>query len=130
MVNIDIGGVRLSGPLFDGTSLRVIAAMMTEADDLIAARGLELVDEQFHQNFQNPTGAYESRTVVTQRGHNTKVITDQGTVYGPWLEGTSSRNQTTRFKGYSDFRKAAQQLDREATGIAQGVVNRRIGQLQ
>lgn len=35
-------------------------------------------------------------------------ISDGGVIYGPWLEGTGSRNQTTRFKGYGSFRKTAQ----------------------
>ena len=29
----------------------------------------------------------------------------KGYIYGPWLEGTSQRNQSTRFKGYGTFRK-------------------------
>src|SRR3546814_20243239 len=35
-----------------------------------------------------------------------------GPRYGPWLEGVGSRNNTTRFKGYHAFRKAADALDR------------------
>lgn len=38
-------------------------------------------------------------------------------IYGPWLEGTSSRNQTTRFKGYAMFRRTKQQLDKEKDRI-------------
>ena len=39
------------------------------------------------------------------------IIHDSKVIYGPWLEGISSRNQTSRFKGYSLFRKAHQQLE-------------------
>lgn len=38
-------------------------------------------------------------------------------VYGPWLEGVSSRNQTTRFKGYAMFRKTKQKLQGMARTI-------------
>jgi len=31
-------------------------------------------------------------------------------VYGPWLEGTGSRNQTTNFKGYKSARLATAAL--------------------
>jgi hypothetical protein len=46
-------------------------------------------------------------------------IDDGGVVYGPWLEGTSTRNATTRFKGYASFRRTAQWLNdtRKATVI-------------
>jgi len=40
------------------------------------------------------------------------MITDGGAVYGPWLEGASSRNQSTRFKGYGTFRKTAQYIQK------------------
>jgi hypothetical protein len=41
-------------------------------------------------------------------------VHDSGVVYGPWLEGTSSRNATTRFKGYSTWRRIRQRVEREA----------------
>ena len=50
-------------------------------------------------------------------------IHDSGVVYGPWLEGTSSRNQTTRFKGYSSFRKVKQWLEK---GIAPSVMKKHV----
>lgn len=45
------------------------------------------------------------------------IIHDSKCVYGPWLEGTSKRNQTTRFKGYSSFRLTAQWLNKQAPDI-------------
>ena len=45
------------------------------------------------------------------------MITDGGEVYGPWLEGTSSRNQSTRFKGYGTFRKTAQYIQKNLRKI-------------
>jgi len=45
-------------------------------------------------------------------------ISDGGVLYGPWLEGTSSRNQTTRFKGYASFRRTGQWLQRQAQRIS------------
>jgi hypothetical protein len=41
----------------------------------------------------------------------TAVIHDSNVVYGPWLEGTSARNRTTRFKGYGSFRRTGQWLN-------------------
>lgn len=46
------------------------------------------------------------------------IVTTSDAMYGPWLEGTGSRNMTTRFKGYHGFRVAGQELDAEAEGLA------------
>ena len=40
------------------------------------------------------------------------IIHDSKVEYGPWIEGTSSRNKTTRFKGYQMFKRARQKLQR------------------
>ena len=53
---------------------------------------------------QFTTGNYRRRINGISKGM-TGVITDGKVVYGRWLEGVSSRNQTTRFKGYFAFRK-------------------------
>jgi hypothetical protein len=47
-----------------------------------------------------------------------EAVTTDNATYGPWLEGTGSRNETTRFKGYHGFRQAGQELDRQAKEIA------------
>lgn len=44
-------------------------------------------------------------------------IDDSGVVYGPWLEGTSHRNMTTRFKGYASFRRTAQRVRAHAREV-------------
>jgi len=43
-------------------------------------------------------------------------------VYGGWLEGISSRNKTTRFKGYHAFRVMKEQLNRDKYDLAQPAV--------
>ncbi len=52
------------------------------------------------------------------------LVTDSDIVYGPWLEGTSSRNTTTRFKGYAIFRRTARSIDNEAVRIAEPYIQR------
>ncbi len=46
------------------------------------------------------------------------IVTTSNAMYGPWLEGTGSRNATTRFKGYHGYRIAAGELNAEAETIA------------
>jgi hypothetical protein len=51
------------------------------------------------------------------------LITDGGVIYGSWLEGTSSRNVTTRFKGYASFRKTEQWLQKKVDTEAKNFVH-------
>ena len=37
-------------------------------------------------------------------------VVQTNAVYGPWIEGTGSRNRTTRFKGYRTFRTIGQEM--------------------
>ena len=64
------------------------------------------------------TGHYR-RNMSTHREGLMAFLSDNGMIYGSWLEGIGSRNATTRFKGYSMFRRAAQMLEEIAPGVAQ-----------
>lgn len=106
------------GPLFaPGRSAEVIDRFLDAAKDDVAQEGYQLVHDRLSV-FKHPTGRYAGRVMI-ERAARDRVITDQGIVYGPWLEGTSSRNQSTRFKGYRIFRRVAQQLRRQVRPIAQ-----------
>ena len=62
------------------------------------------------------TGNYR-RNISTKVNNLNGLITDGGVIYGPWLEGESSRNQTTRFKGYFTFRKTSQELQKKSRKV-------------
>jgi len=70
---------------------------------------------------QHVDRVYTMPVVVADPAHET-VVTTELAMYGPWLEGTGSRNLTTRFKGYWGFRRAAVRLDAEAEAIAEKAV--------
>ena len=57
------------------------------------------------------------------------LIQDSNLVYGPWLEGTSSRNQTTGFKGYASFRTTREWLETMKRGIQEKMVRRIVRRL-
>lgn len=56
--------------------------------------------------------------------------TGTGAVYGPWLEGVSPRNFTTRFRGYNSFRRTSQWLERQAKKVLQSHVVRMARELR
>jgi hypothetical protein len=120
--------VKVRGPLFDGRAQAAIKAFLDEAKEAIADRGVNLVGDELAGSLQNPTGFYESR-IRTERRADDQFVTDSGVVYGPWLEGVSSRNQSTRFKGYRSFRQATQHLNEDAAEVAEGVLRKHLGEM-
>ena len=105
-----------SGPLFRLGGKPIEDAIDKAVIDILA-RGEELVTLDLYPGHGVITGQYRRGV----RGERTRarhgVIHDSKAVQGSWLEGTSSRNKSTRFKGYAMFRRARQQLDRERDGI-------------
>lgn len=113
------------GPLFDGRARRVFDDFEDELEEDGAEWALRHIRGTFHASFRTPTGYYESNV----RTHNTAggmEVWDgglAGPVYGPWLEGVGSRNNTTRFKGYHAFREAASALQRRIEGMGYRLMN-------
>lgn len=50
---------------------------------------------------------------------DTIVVTTDLATYGPWLEGTGSRNDVTGFPGYHSFRRAGAELEGQAQELAE-----------
>lgn len=109
----------VSGPLFDQRGPAAISDWADELEEEAAEWALNHIKGTFHTHFQNPTGYYESNVRVRNAAGGAEVWDGglSGPVYGPWLEGVGSRNQTTRFKGYRAFRKAAQALEARIESI-------------
>jgi hypothetical protein len=131
--------VTFSGPLFDGRAAAALAEGVRAVRDDLAAEGEKLTRAAFAASVKRPTGRFDrsvttTRTSRTYSSHSGRksytmpvvvdspstdtVVTSDLATYGPWLEGTGSRNVTTRFKGYHGFRRAAQQLERAAAARA------------
>jgi len=121
--------VTKSGPLFDGVAPDVIKAAQDEIEQEIGDYTVDKIQNELSSVLVNPTGYYRSR-VTTNRQADDISVTDGGVVYGPWLEGVGSRNKSTRFKGYSTFRRITQRVQSEVGPIAERVMSKYIGRLQ
>ena len=62
------------------------------------------------------TGHYRRNIHSMRQGLHGR-IDDGKVIYGAWLEGTGSRNATTRFKGYGSFRKVRQWLENQKLSV-------------
>ena len=74
------------------------------------------------------TGHYRRNVNGKVNGLNGR-ISDGGVLYGPWLEGVGSRNETTRFKGYGSFRRTAQELQKMVPQVLGRHLDRAIKEL-
>lgn len=121
-------GVEYSGPMFDGR----IKAVMREFLAAAVAKVTEMTDAELHRamgsRFRHPTGYFESKVLMVPVSELQRVISDD-VIYGPWLEGTSKRNQSTRFKGYKIWLRTRQKMRKLATPVAQEMLNGFIGRM-
>lgn len=106
----------VSGPIFhaDAAVEIMLNGISRSIADELRTRWLINLDSSIRVNRH----VYTSN-VVAQRDPDGWRVTDGGVIYGPWLEGTGSRNRTTRFKGYASLRRAAQDMEGRADIIAE-----------
>jgi hypothetical protein len=121
--------IRQTGPIFAGrnaqTITRHLEASIHELVELGEGQlakmlrprpaGVFLAVSQARRG-RGSVGHYR-RNVSTRFQHLAARISDGGVIYGPWLEGVSSRNARTRFEGYASFRRTGQWLQRQADRV-------------
>ena len=110
--------ITVSGPLFTGSHHEIEDAVRDTIRELIE-RGEQKVKAQLYPGHGLISGHYRRSVVGEMADSRHGRLHDSNVIYGPWLEGVGSRNETTRFKGYAMFRNAPEQLQREARGILQ-----------
>lgn len=129
-----------SGPFFTKRARPLRIALGRAVQDLV-----EMGEQRLDQVLRpSPAGVYlsisQARRGQASTGHYRRSIhgeakglkgriDDSKVVYGPWLEGISSRNKTTRFRGYASFRKTKDMLDKKAQGVLMKRVRQAIKEL-
>ncbi|MFI2349702.1 hypothetical protein ACH492_22145 [Streptomyces sp. NPDC019443] len=113
-----------TGPFRDGRFQRAASQYSDALNYAVAEHGEKLVKTRLNQVLKKQTPYYRLRITV-RRNRGGYEVTDQGVIYGPWLEGTGSRNApVTRFRGYATFRRVKPIVDRDANRIAIQLLNR------
>jgi hypothetical protein len=120
--------IRTDGPILTGTAGPIVTQMLEEAQREVAAQASADVHGFMNATFKNPTPYYETQVNIAQRGRDL-VVNDRGIVYGPWLEGVGSRNKTSRFKGYANWRRAFQGLGPKVQPLIDHAVQRFLSRL-
>jgi hypothetical protein len=125
-LNVDI---KQKGTIFSASATQAAAArMVVGINDDLAQEAYTRIQQRLGEVLRHPTGFYQSRIVVERR-QTYRGVSDSGVIYGGWLEGVSSRNRTTRFKGYSTFRLVKQSMQKDKAKLAQPTINAFIGEM-
>lgn len=129
--------INFRGPLFDGVAARKVTDIVQNTVRQLVEMGHEHLGELLRPR---PNGVYLAISDGGRSlGHYRRSIHDEvqslhgriddsRVVYGPWLEGTGSRN-TGRFPGYASFRRTYDWLQARAGGVLNGWANRIIREL-
>lgn len=110
-----------AGPLFttraEAESHRLVAACVTE----VAREAQNRLVGSMAGTFRRPTPYYWTQVwtdrVTLERAEVNDARSGQPMIYGPWLEGVSSRNRASRFKGYGIWRRVRQRIRGDAPVI-------------
>src|SRR5260221_8971813 len=92
------------GPLADGSAPAIVHAWADEVKRDIAQEGVNRLRGFRMNKSGRATGRYQSELQTSTLAYNDIRISDP-VVYGPWLEGSSNRNRSTRFRGYRLWRE-------------------------
>lgn len=126
-IEIDASAV---GPLFNGGGPPAVKQFLREAMDDVSAQARSEVMQILDRRIRHPTPYYETQITREKVSDDLFTVHDRDVVYGPWLEGTSERNRTTRFKGYAAFRKGMQAVQAKVPQLTAATLQRCIARLR
>lgn len=115
--------VNASGPIFDGSAERALGDFLEDASKNLGEYVQGEVQNRLKTVLRHPTGFYQSHIDIKVIDTHA-VVSDSGVIYGPWLEGVSSRNKRSRFKGYHTFRLVNQQIQAKSVDVAERDLHR------
>ncbi len=122
--------VTVAGPLMEGRGPAILQQFFDDATKLVAEAGRDELRKRATSKPRHPTGATAGAIVVRDFAKGRTIITDYPEVlYGPWLEGVSSRNQSTRFPGYRMFKLTRGRLRKRCGELVQGLLDRAVADL-
>jgi hypothetical protein len=129
MVDLNID-VSVRGPLFSAAAAPAVKDITHDVVTELVDEGEKRVVLQLYPGHGLKTGHYRRSIHGDMLSSLHGRIHDSKVVYGPWLEGVSRRNQTTRFRGYAMFRNAKQQIERITGAVMEQHVRRFLGRMR
>jgi hypothetical protein len=124
------------GPLFDGEADAAVKEWLDATKMEVARTGADWIRIAAHamdKSGRGGTGAAAEAVTVSRFGgfNDARILGGmvKGRVWWPWLEGDSTRNVKSKFKGYHVFRLTRLRLRRYVTPVAQQRLEEFIGRM-
>lgn len=111
-------GASVGGPIADGSAQQALIQWLDASKKDVADLAVDQLRSTKMDKTGRGTGHYQSEIKQSVLTFN-DILIDDPVIYGPWLEGTSQRNDSTRFKGYHLWRQTSQKIAQQAGDIAQ-----------
>jgi hypothetical protein len=126
--------VTIEGPLFDGEATAAVKEWLASTRKDLGVQAQAIVKAKAMKMNRSGRGgsgrAADAVQLVPGAAYvNVVGVSTKGEVWWPWLEGTSHRNQSTRFKGYHAFRLARGIVAKRARTTAQAALEEYIAQM-
>lgn len=123
---------RVEGPLGDGRAGEMSAEWARNTTQALAAKAVEILGEWPMNKSGRSRGAFRENLHERRRSDTLVSVPGMripGVTWGPWLEGTSQRNRSTKFKGYHLFSETAKQVDEVVPAVAQEQLDKLLSQM-
>lgn len=121
--------VNVSGAVVDGTWPAVMEDIGLAVAEPVANQAYANWHTFLDMNLRFPTPIYETMIQVDRSAPDWRVH-DNGMVYGPWLEGTGSRNYpVTRFRGYHSAETATALTESDVMRLVEPVIDDYVSRL-
>lgn len=126
--------VRVRGPMFDGRDGPIMRRFFDDAKKKVTTAGEARIRERVSARARHPTGkpgGHFVAGIVTKDFKQGRTITAEypQILRAPWLEGTSTRNASTRFKGFRMFRLTRAWLKKNVGPLVQDLFNAAVDEL-
>jgi hypothetical protein len=129
-IKIDVAA-DVRGVVLEGKGGPIMREFFDKAKTLVAKTGQDELKQRASSAPKHPKGRFSDSIVVKDFAKGRTIMADYPqTLYGPWLEGTSTRNESTRFKGYRMFKLTRGRLRKNVGPLVQDLFNEAVAKLR
>jgi len=117
------------GPFFTTDPTRIVQTHLEQMRLVVADTAEVGVRTHLSQHQRVQTGFNVGHVKNSNISADVTQVKNTNAVYGPWIEGTGSRNKTTRFKGYRTFRIIGQEMRQRTPSLIAPHVKHMVSEL-